>query len=276
MVHSRITQLVLFCLISCGALAQSTTRTDSAAEQTTTKAANGKTNLLVVPWLPKMFNGSSDVTKDINTATGQTYAQIQEVLRKGMCDQFKKTFSAGYNVTTLLDDTVKMKVDLMYTYNVTTTEYISINAPLNPAPAPKKDVKNAAVATTTGIKNGELQVQQAEGEKFMNTVILSPNLLDHLKKIYNCEYVVFLNQLDLQNDLGTDPYNTQQNTDYKRSAVLHWTIFSTKTGNRVAMGRTKGLFSNTINTPKKIIDGAFATVSKAVYDKFTLALTPKK
>ena len=110
----------------------------------------------------------------------------------------------------------------------------------------------------------------------MNTLILSPNLLAHLKKIYNCEYVVFLNQLDLQDDLGSDPYNTNNNTDYKRSASLHWTIFNATSGLRVAMGKTKGQFANTINTPKKIIDGAFATIGKAVYTKFSAALVPKK
>lgn len=265
--------LVVFCFIGGGAYAQSTTRVDSAKD-TTTKAANGKTNILIVPWYPKMFNATSDLTRSISTNTGETYNQIQESLRKGMCDQMKKTFSAKYNVTTLLDDTAKMNIDLYYTYDVTRTEYISVNAPLNPAP--KKDVKDAGSSSTTGIKNGEVQVQQAEGEKFMNTIIVSPNLLAHLKKIYKCEYVVFLNQMDLQNDLGSDPFNTAGNTDFKRTAALHWTIFSTRTGLRVAMGKSKAQFSNTINTTKKIIDGAFMTVSKAVYDKFTVALTPKK
>jgi hypothetical protein len=177
----------------------------------------------------------------------------------------------------LLDDTAAMKVDLMYTYNVTTTEYISVNAPLNPAPAPpKKDVKDAGTVSTTGIKNGQVQVEQQEGEKFMNAVLLSPNLLDHLKKMYKCEYVVFLNQLDMQNDLGSDPYNTTGATDYKRSASLHWTIYSTSTKKRVAMGKNKALFSNTYKTTRKIMDAAFGTVSKAVYDKFVLAVTPKK
>lgn len=256
-------------------MAQPTTRTDSAPG-TDPKTANGKSTILVIPWYPKMFNGSSDVTRDISSNTGQNYGQIQESLRKGMCDQFRKAFSPTYNVITLLDDTAKMKVDLMYTYNVTTTEYISVNAPLNPEPAPKKDIKGAAGQTTTGIKNGQVQVQEMEGEKFMNTVVISPNLFEHLKKIYGCDYVVFLNQLDLQNDLGSDPLNTAGVTEFKRSAALHWTIFNATTGKRIAMGKTKSLFANTVNTPKKIIDGAFATITKAVYTKFTTAIAPVK
>lgn len=272
---NRCTLFICFLLVSAAANAQSTTRTDSASD-ISTKAANGKTNVLIVPWAPKMFNGSSDVTRDISNNTGENYNAIQEAFRWGMCDQMKRTFSAAYNVTTLLDDTATMKVDLMYTYNVTTTEFISVNAPLNPEPAAKKEVKNAGTTTTTGIKNGQVQVDMQEGEKFMNTVVLSPNLLGHLKKIYKCEYVIFLNQLDMQNDLGSDPYNTTGATDFKRSAALHWTIYSTATGKRVAMGKNKAMFANTLKTTKKIIDASFGVVSKAVYDKFVGAITPKK
>lgn len=267
-----------FLFVTSAAFAQSTTRGDSATVATT--ATNGKPNVLIVPWMPKMFNGSSDVTRDISTATGESYNTIQEAFRWNMCEQMKRSFMAAYNVTTLLDDTAKMKVDLMYTYNVTATEFIPVNSPLNPDPAAdkdKKDVKKAGTTTTTGIRNGQVQVEQQTGEKFMNTVILSPNLLDHLKKIYKCEYVVFLNQLDLQNELGTDPYNTEGTTDFKRSATLHWTIFSTTTKKRIAMGKNKGTFSNTFKTTKKISDAAFGVVSKAVYTKFTSALaTPQK
>jgi hypothetical protein len=258
------------------AFAQTTTRTDSASD-TGTKNTDGKTNVLIVPWAPKMFNGSSDVTKDISTTTGENYNTISESFRWGMCMQVKSAFSSAYHVTTLLDDTAAMNVDLSYTYNVTSTEYISVNSPLNPEPAKdKKDVKQGGAGSTTGIKNGQVQVEMQEGEKFMNTVILSPNLLEHLKRTYKCEYVVFLNQLDMQNDLGSDPYNTAGTTDFKRSAALHWTIYSTSTKKRIAMGKSKATFANNLKTTKKIMDASFGVVSKAVYDKFVTALTPKK
>jgi hypothetical protein len=266
---------VCFLLVATGAFAQPTTRTDTAND-VVTKAANGKTNVLIIPWAPKMFNGSSDVTRDISANTGENYNTIQEAFRWSMCEQMKRAFSAAYNATTLLDDTAKMKVDLAYAHSVTSTEYISVNAPLNPDPVVKKDVKQGGTVSSTGIKNGQVQVEQQNGEKFMNTVIISPNLLDHLRKIYKCEYVVFLNQLDMQNDFGTDPYNTAGTTDFKRSVTLHWTIFSTITQKRVAMGKNKALFSNTYKTTKKISDASFGLVSKAVYDKFVTAVTPKK
>jgi hypothetical protein len=271
-------QFLIFMLISAVISAQTTTRTNDSAGNNPPVNSNGKANVLVIPWHPKMFNGSSDVTKTISANTGQNYNQIQEALRKGMCDQFRRAFSGQYNVTTLLDDTAKMKVDLMYCYNVTTTEYIPVNSPLNPVTAPqqKGDAKKGALKTTTGVKNGQVQVEQQEGEKFMNTVIISPNLLAHLKKNYNCDYVIFMNQMDLQNELGSDPYNTVGSTDFKRSATLHYTIFNTATGKRVAMGKAKGLFSNNVNTSKKIIDQAFAPIGTAVFNKFKAALAPAK
>jgi hypothetical protein len=268
--------LVCFLLSATGMLAQSTTRTSDTTTDVKTTGSNGKTNVLIIPWSPKMFNGSSDVTRDISANSGENYSTIAEAFRWGMCMQMKTAFSTTYNATTLLDDTAAMKVDLMYVYNVTSTEYVGVNSPLNPEPVQKKDVKDAGTVTTTGIKNGQIAVEQQEGEKFMNAVLLSPNLLDHLKKAYKCEYVVFLNQLDMQNDLGSDPYNTSGTTDFKRSASLHWTIFSTSTKKRVAMGKNKALFSNTHKTTKKIMDASFGLVSKAVYTKFVTAITPQK
>lgn len=267
---------VCFLFIASGAFAQSTTRTSDTTTDVKTTGANGKTNVLIIPWSPKMFNGSSDVTRDISTNSGENYNTIQEAFRVGMCMQMKTAFSTAYNATTLLDDTAAMKVDLMYVYNVTSTEYIPVSSPLNPDPAPKKEVKDGAAGSVTGIKNGQIQVDQQEGEKFMNAIIISPNLLDHLKKTYKCEYVVFLNQLDMQNELGTDGYNTAGSTDFKRSSALHWTIFSTSTKKRIAMGKNKATFSNTHKTTKKIMDASFGVVSKAVYDKFVVAITPKK
>lgn len=276
LVMSRCYLLVCLLFVSSALFAQSTTRTSDTATDVKTTGANGKTNVLIIPWSPKMFNGSSDVTRDISTNSGESYNTIQEAFRWGMCMQMKATFSTAYNATTLLDDTASMKVDLMYVYNVTTTEYIYVNAPLNPDPAPKKDIKDGATVSTTGIKNGQIQVEQQEGEKFMNAVIISPNLLDHLKKTYKCEYVVFLNQLDMQNELGSDGFNTAGSTDFKRSSALHWTIFSTTTKKRIAMGKNKATFSNTLKTTRKIMDASFGLVSKAVYDKFVIAITPKK
>ncbi len=245
--------------------AQTTKDPNSKTDPVTT----AKTKILIVPWEPRMFNCSSDITRAISNETSQKYAQVQEALRKGMVEQLKRSFGANYSVVSLIDDTAKMKGDLNYVYNYTSMSYVGVNSPLNPT---KED--SAKMKQQAGLKNGQVAVQAAEGEKFMTTVVLSPNLLAYLKKKYKADYVLFLNQVDLENDLGADPYNTEGKAEFNRKASAHWTIFSTTTGKRVAMGKSKGTFASTTNNPKKISDGAFATIAKAINEKFVAAIKP--
>src|SRR6185436_12525286 len=126
------------------------------------------------------------------------------------------------------------------------------------------------------VSKGQIEATTDETDKFMNTIILSPNMLAYLKKKYSVDYVVFLNEVDLDNDLAGDPLNTEHKDDYKRTVVLHWTIFNTTDGKRVAMGKNKTYFSSTANSPKKIIDSAFPGVTSAMYTKFAAAIKPKE
>lgn len=267
-VFSKAAVFFFLLFVSANAFAQTTTKNDGT---TTTSSAVKKTKVLIVPWDPKMFNCSSDITRAISSETGQKYNQIQEAMRKGMVEQMKKAFGPGYSVTTLLDDTAKMKADLHYVYTCTSMSYTPVNFPLNPTKA-----DSAKLKTTPGVQKGQIQTAEDEVDKFMNTVILSPNLLGYLKNKYGVEYVVFINEVDIANDLGADPYNLQGKEDFTRSVIAHYTIFNTTDSKRIAMGKTKTNFSSTTNTPKKIIDGSFSTISKAVFAKFALAIKPKQ
>jgi hypothetical protein len=257
-------------LLPAGLLAQTTTR--DAGKETTTDNTPGKTHVLIVPWNPKLFNADPDVSRAMSKETGQKYDQIQYAFSRGIIDQIKKQFGSGYAVTSLLDDTAAMKKDLQYVFEVSGGEWIPVNAPLNPAP--KVEDPKKKTPPNPNLKNGQLQTQEQEGEKFMNAAVFSPNLLGYLKKKYNADYVIFLNQFDLGNDLGSDPYNIQQRTDYKRKAILHWTIFSSSTGKRVAMGKTSATFVNTLNSPKKIIETIGPVLGKAILLKYTTAPKP--
>jgi hypothetical protein len=264
----RLLKLVgVLMLASIGLQAQTTTRDDGTEVKTETN--EGKTHILIIPWNPKLFNSEADVTRSLAKESGQTYDQMQYAFSKGMIDQIKKQFGPTYAVTSLLDDTAKMKRDLMDVYDLSGGEWVGVNTPLNPAPkTPEQKKKEAAQKQ---VSKGQIQTQEAEGEKFMNALVYSPNLLSFLKKKYNADYVIFLNQFDLVNDFGDDPYNLQQRTDYKRKAILHWTIFATATNKRVAMGKSSGSVANTSNNPKKIIEAVGPTIGKAILQKYTAA-----
>jgi hypothetical protein len=230
-----------------------------------------KTKILVIPWEPRMFNCMSDISRAISKETSQKFDQIQESFRKGMVAQLKKSFGPAYNVVSLLDDTAKMQSDLYYVYTHTTMAFTPVNFPLNPTKADSAKLKQQS-----GVQKGQIAVQTDETEKFMNTIVLNPNLLAYLKKKYNADYVLFLNEVDMENDLGTDPSNLMGKTDYNRLVALHWTMFKTEDGKRVAMGKSKAKFPSTNNSPKKIIETCFATLSKSISDKFLLAIKPKE
>jgi hypothetical protein len=146
-----------------------------------------------------------------------------------------------------------------------------VNFPLNPTKADSVKLKQQA-----GVQKGQVVAQTDEADKFMNTIVLSPNLLAYLKKKYGADYVLFLNEVDMDNELGSDPSNLQGKTEYNRSVVLHWTMFKTADGKRVAMGKNRSTFLSTTNSPKKIIDGAFSNIAKAIAVKFAVAIKPKE
>jgi hypothetical protein len=268
LIRRSLLVMLLGVLLPAAAFSQ-TTRTETTS---TPAPAGGKKKVLIVPWDPKLFNCSSDITRAIAAETGQKYNQVQESLRKGMVEQLKRAFAATCTPISLLDDTAKMKRDLHYVYTVTSLAFTPVNFPINPTKADSAKLKKPQ----PGIKNGQIQAPDDEVEKYATTVVLSPNLLSYLKSKYGADYVVFINEIDIDNDLGADPYNLQGKEDFKRFATAHFTMFETATGKRVIAGKSKANFSSTSNTPKKIIDGAFNILSKAIYEKFVAALKPKE
>lgn len=259
--------LIILCL-PIFSLAQTTTRGTDAKTGTTPPK---KTKILVIPWEPRMFNCNPDISRAISSETSQKYDQIEESMRRGMVEQMKHAFGSTCNVISLIDDTAKMKADLHYVYTCTTISYTPVNFPLNPTKA-----DSAKLKAQSGISKGQIEATSDETDKFMNTVILSPNLLAYLKKKYSADYVVFINEVDLDNDLAGDPLNTQHKDEFNRTVVMHWTIFNSTDGKRVAAGKNKTYFSSMANSPKKIIDGSFSTIANAMYVKYAAAVKPKQ
>lgn len=260
---------VFLLLFSTAALAQPTTKGDTKpAEKQTPAAAGAKQKVLIVPFNVKMY--MSEIDMSINRETGMNYRQIRDGFRSSLTKEIAQQFRKNYTVTTMLDDTVKMKKDLAYIYEMTSCSYDPVSGTTKQQEKPKKDTgKNGTKPkTATGVKNGQVVVETNDQEKFMNTLILSPNLLAYLKKKYGADYVVFVNELDLKNELGDDPYNTSGSTDYKRSANAHYTIVATATGKRISAGKAKSFFTAQTNKPSKIIENNFSSIAKTILEKF--------
>jgi|GEM_PF-467176 len=254
-------------LISGVGTAQTATTKGEAKNDTVQPVVAGKPKVLFVPFNTRMYMSEIDMT--INRETSLNYRQIRDGFRSGLNKSLMQAFRKSCNVVSLLDDTVKMKKDLAYVYEVTTLSYDPVNGAAKTANAQAKqsDPKNPPKSATS-VKNGQVMVQTDDQEKFMNTLIMSPNLLGYLKKKYNADYIVFVNELDLKNELGDDPYNLSGTQQYKRSASVHYTIVATASGKRVASGKAKSLFASDTNKPQKIIDNQFSSISKSIFEKF--------
>jgi hypothetical protein len=263
----RFFLFITLAMITLNISAQTTTKDEGDKVE---NSVGKKTKILVIPWEPRMYNCMSDISRAISKETSQKFNQIQESFRRGMVEQLKKSFGPGYSVVSLIDDTAKMESDLYNVYTHTSLSYTPVNFPLNPTKADSAKLKQQA-----GVQKGQVVAQADETDKFMNAVV-SPSLLAYLKKKYSADYVLFLNEIDMENDLGSDPSNLQGKTDYNRSVVLHWTMFKTADGKRVAMGKNRSTFPSATNSPKKIIDGAFSNITKAIAVKFLVAIKPKE
>ncbi|HLG02556.1 MAG TPA: hypothetical protein VI731_03110 [Bacteroidia bacterium] len=267
-VAKSIRLVLLALLFPVFALAQTTRSDETKPVARDTK----KGRILVVPWDPKMFNCNSDVSRAISKETGQKYEQIQESMRKGFVQEVKYAFGAEYHVISLLDDTAKTKTDLHNAYVFTSLSYTPVNAPLNLSHEDSVKLKQKKPA----IKNGQVQTEEEETDKFMNTVVLSTDFIGYLKKKYKADYILFVNEMDIDNDLGADPYNYTSKQEFQRYAIVHFTIINTTTCKRVAMGKIKSNFPSSVNTPKKIIETSCKPLAKMIYDKFALAIKPKE
>lgn len=264
--------LFFLLLLPVVAIAQPpTTRgTGSDSAGGTTPAPGGKTNILVVPLYPTLFNVDPDISRAMSKESGLKFDQIRDIFNKGLIDQLRKQFGPAYTVTSLLDDTVKMKADLKFVYANTSTAWTLVGAPLNPAPGVAAGTK----PPPSGTKNGQVQAVTPDGDRFMNVRLLNQSAMDLMKNKYKAQYVIFINQVDLKNELGADPYNLNGAQVFKRMAVLHFTIYSTATGKRTAAGKVSSAFANTDNAPRVIIQKAYPSLVRQLVFRHQEGLKP--
>lgn len=200
-----------------------------------------KPRLLIIPFDEKMY--LSDVNKSINRETKKTFPEIRDEFRFGINSYLKSQFRDAYEVTTLLDDTAKMKKDLVFAYNSIGLKYVSV--------ATGKENK------TSNIKNGQLVSSSVAEERYMNTVLKGPSLMAFLKKKYKADYVLFINELDIKNDVNS------LGATGKRNASIHYTLYDIN-GKQIKGGLAKAQFSSGVNDIKKIMSSSFPAMTKTI------------
>lgn len=244
----------IFVFSSAFSFAQEGTRNTEAPGKTVT----GK--ICLVPFEPKLY--MSEIDQKINQQTKWNWETIRENFRHELDAQLKLKLQSSFTVLSFYADSAKMAKDLDYTYNSTSLSYDPVSKPTD-AKTPN--------ATKSGISNGQIVVEQSGDKKFMNTKLTNVEVLSYLNKKYSSEYFIFINQLDIKNDMNSYDMNTDT---YQREIVVHYSILDI-TGKTINAGVATSRFSSKENNPKKIVAQCFSPIATYIAAKFTAIANPK-
>ena len=234
-----------------------------AQEGTRTNATPGKSmtgKICIVPFEPKLY--MSEIDQKINQQTKWDWETIRENFRQQLDAQLKLKLQSTYSVLSFYADSAKMSKDLEYTYKSTDLAYDLVSKPSD-AKTPNKSTK--------GISNGQIVVEQNTDKKFMNTKLTNTEVIHYLNKKYLSEYFVFINELDIKNNI--DSYDIKTDT-YQREVVVHYSILD-KTGKTISAGIATSSFSSKENNPKKIVTQCFSPIATYIATKFIAVVGQK-
>lgn len=234
-----------------------------AQEGTRTNATPGKSvtgKICIVPFEPKLY--MSEIDQKINQQTKWDWETIRENFRRQLNDQLKLKLESTYSVLSFYADSAKMSKDLEFTYKSTDLAYDLVSKPSDAKTPNKKQ---------SGITNGQITVEQNTDKKFMNTKLTNVEVIEYLNKKYLSEYFVFINELDIKNNMDSYDINTDT---YQREVTVHYSILD-KTGKTISAGIATSSFSSKENNPKKIVAQCFSPIATYIAAKFTATVNPK-
>ncbi len=243
--------LFLFVLLGTCLIAQEGTRTAGTPSKTIAK-------IMIIPFEPKLY--MSDIDQKINQQMKWNFATIRENFRHQLDNQLKLKLQSILPVISFYPDSAKMSKDLQYIYKSTTLSYDLTSRPTLETDINKKQ---------SGIHNGEITVEINNDSKFMNAKITNSELLPYLNKKYFTHYYVFINELDIKNDMNS--YDITQDV-YQREITVHYSILD-QTGKTIYAGISTSRFSSKENNPKKIVAQCFSPIAIDISSKLPATKT---
>jgi len=217
--------------------------------------------LLLVPFEPKML--MSEIGKDINAKTHQSYNAITDELREELDMAMYSSLRRSCVTVDLLDGRQHSDSMLAYIYGSTSYSYDMV-----PGTAPDQGSKDKN-KTGRYINNGQLEVPVDYSQRFMNINILNPNLLKELGSRYNTDTYVFINELDIKN-VDNNATNLSDET-YRRQVIVHYSIVD-NTGHFVSKGIATTYFPYSENDPKEIGAKYFTVIGRIILKNYVQGL----
>lgn len=242
--------------------------------QDETISNNGKKErtYLLVPFESKMY--ISDIDKKIYESEGLGTNEIRAKFQASL-DQnlFINAKEMGLEPLSFYTMEVDAQKELSYIYS-------SIGYKYEILPKEENKEKNKTVADKLKNKfktkeenenqpqnnttNGEIITKRVTEERYMQTTITNNNLLQTLVNTYQIEGVIFINQIDLLNNIVADGSGK-----HNRLLKIHYTIFDAA-GNIIQSSAEKTYFPSNVNNVDKISKTAVAQNAKKIIEKIKL------
>jgi hypothetical protein len=224
-------------------------------------APGKKHRVMIIPFEKKMY--MSQIDHKINAETKWNQQKIKAAFREGIDAELSKKLKSKFEVVSLLSDTVKYRKDIAGIYQYLSYKYDKV-PDQNHYVAPKTEKEKKQ------INKGQLMVESASGDHFMNAKIVSPALIPSLYSKYKTDIFLFVNQIDIisGNNLVVDAGSANP-----RSITIHYTVF-TVDAKEINSGTCTIKFPADVNTPSKIISTYLSKIAEEIAKRMEKAVYP--
>lgn len=227
--------------------------------------------VMIIPFEENMY--VCNIQNELATHSNMNSKQIVRSFRLGAAASLQSKFLYLYSTTSLIhlvEDSLK---DLRRVYG-------SISRSYEPIPEePKEEAKGIAPVLKklegkqqkkqggevgTRVENGQIVSSQVSTPRFMNTLIRDPRLLGYLSTKYGTDLFVFLNEMDIENDLSDQVKVAEGN--YNRILKFHYTVYNHR-GELISKGVVSTTFPSTENNVANIIKLYFPEIAQKIAAK---------
>ena len=249
------------------------------AQETTLRPDDGSAviegdyhKVLLVPYDPRLY--SSGIDASIAQETGLSYHQIKSRMRHGLTMSMVGSSTTVLPTVSLFDsEDDQVAKDLGYVYNSIGYQYTEVPVESTQEEAEPETGARRLVGKFTRLTQrepeedryigGEEEAPYAdEPERYMNTTIHNPNLLNYLATQYEADVFLFINQLDITSEVGNDSYSYARQAN-KRKIKVHFTIFDLQ-GKQLYGGTSVVYFPAKVNDLNGIIKGYFPSAADII------------
>lgn len=240
--------------------------------------------VMIIPFETKMY--MSQIDKEISEKTGKPKEEIKEIFRKGIVNnvfiEAKMVHQSAYKSLSMYSEDPEIITDLDRIFKSIGYNYVPVHVPpdtsrqtavasLKKATEKVQDIfdgkTNNKEEPGASIKNGQVHAVPENREKYMNTTMMNPDLLPYLSAKYECDYFIFINQLDLVIPPNTD-YRDLGSDDYSRLVKVHYTILY-KNGSEIYGDAVKTYISSRENDAQNIVNLQFGGLAKEIVSHLT-------